>query len=934
KLENWRLEILGSLIDQASDRIHSIEEHERTLDYLETLDKLVEAAKQQSSEEELLQLIAQQALELTYTAGERAHHCHIIKVVDDRYLQIGAVYPPINMAHIQSVLSEVDLQSTEKPIGITGLAITHREPIFMLDVKKNPNYIPFHPETQSEIAVPIFFGKKVHSVINVEHPQPGALKDQQLRLLMNLANHTSTALQIIPMFNRAQRYSKALEAISSAEQYLDIDSLLDAITQQVHLLVKDKGEEISYASIWLYNPESHTADVQATHPAEFVRYINAVNFGKIDLSGRKGRIGVVGRCILSKQPRLVLNPERDMDYVKSFPHTKSEVVVPILFRNSVIGAINAEHALPNAFDEVDVKNLVSFAKSAADAIISAQLRRALDQTAQAIVKESELNRLLPEIARQVYALTSASGRPARLCYVSLLKNQRLIFEAFHPRERFDDLLNNYPEIDLERDQIGINGHAALTGKSVLAKNVHDEEWQGIYIPYDPEVNCSLGVPIIIEGHVRGVITVEHTDVNAFGQYHCEILEHFATQAALAIKRAQEFEEAKTLRYVAEQLAPIENRDEVLRISLQGALRLTQSNLASIKFWDLGTETYGEAYKLESPVGELIRFQTTARAEGGYTRQVINSLERITIRDIQADPNVSHHIRTAGWGSMLLVPVVHRDQLAVVTLFSRHRHNFTAAQEELLVTLLSQTAIALDRVEQLQELRLLGPHNFASWWSVIKGSMDHRLRSDMGRSLLALDRLKIYLEKHASELDWVGHLETLRKEIRELEHILPSDFSAELRTIPINQFVQGFFQSVRHRPRFEHLTIELDLDPELNDGVTVLANDLLREVFTTIVENSSHALTKYQCGDHRLIVRTIKGENNVTISIRDHGPGIPNHVRAVLFRKPIEQSEGGGVGLWKARGFMQTMKGSLDHIQPADGGCEMVISVPLLAKAHY
>ncbi|MCB0005254.1 MAG: GAF domain-containing protein [Anaerolineales bacterium] len=932
-LPDWKIDIIATLLSQASDLIHILEEKEHALDHLDALDAMVQAAKSGRDETELLQLIARQALQVTSFAGRRAHHCHIVRIQNQRHLQIGSAHPALDTAAIQQVLDDVDLQSNDQAIGIIGLAALHKKPFIVPDVRNNPNYIAFHQKTQSEIAVPIFHGTDVYAVINVEHPDLEAFGERELRLLINLANHASTALQIAPMFARERRYSTAMTALSSMSQSLNIEMLLQEIAEQVHQLLRKREDQISYASIWLCDAKRQQARVQAAFPRESIRYINGINDGIIDLTGDQGPIGMVGRCIVSGEAKVEFNLEENGDYIKSFPQTRSELVVPILFHNSVIGAINAEHAQEQAFDDVDLETLKSFARSAADAIIGAQIRSALNDTGQSLAQESQLHRLLPLIAEKVYELTSASGRPASLCYVSLLKGKRLVFEAFHPRERFADLKSKYAELDLVKGPLGINGLVALKGEPVLASDVRAPEWHDIYIPYDDGIRCSLGMPIKIDDKVVGVITVEHADTGAFDLYHQQILNLFATHAAIAIRKAQEHEETNELRRVAEKLTQTTEREELLRHSLQGALKLAQAELASIKFWDPVAATFLEAYRLAGPAATLESYSTRARLHDGYTRQVAETGLPLVIDDISTDSRASETLRQEGWRSMILIPLTLRRAVAVVTLCSKNQAQFTAKLNNLLFALFSQTEIALERIATMNDLQLLGPHNFSTWWTVIKDRMGHRISSDVSRIRQELDTLKSCLLEAGTEERWLEQMHILESEIEELNHLLPLEYSTNPRTVRLNEQLRHYFNHFEKRTRFRHLDIELDLQADLDELAGVQVNDLFREVLNTVMENSARALRQQNDADPRIIIRTSMIGDRVQISIRDFGPGVPAAITSYLFRKPIEHSQGKGIGLWQADGFLKAIGGSITHNSPENGGCEMIITLPVVPAGH-
>jgi two-component system, NtrC family, sensor kinase len=83
--------------------------------------------------------------------------------------------------------------------------------------------------------------------------------------------------------------------------------------------------------------------------------------------------GVMGRAALSLAPVLVEDVRTLPDYVAGIPGARSELAVPLLCRNKLIGVINVESARPGAFSADDIEPLMTLGRQAAIAIDNARL---------------------------------------------------------------------------------------------------------------------------------------------------------------------------------------------------------------------------------------------------------------------------------------------------------------------------------------------------------------------------------------------------------------------------------------------------------------------------------------------------------------------------------------------------------------------------------
>ena len=94
----------------------------------------------------------------------------------------------------------------------------------------------------------------------------------------------------------------------------------------------------------------------------------------------------------NKKTQIVDDVSLDTDYVLSLSTTRSEIAIPIILKDAVVGVINVEHPETNAFDEEDKRNLELLATQAASAIQNSHLYRELEQHVRLLDTANKLAR--------------------------------------------------------------------------------------------------------------------------------------------------------------------------------------------------------------------------------------------------------------------------------------------------------------------------------------------------------------------------------------------------------------------------------------------------------------------------------------------------------------------------------------------------------------
>jgi sigma-B regulation protein RsbU (phosphoserine phosphatase) len=272
--------------------------------------------------------------------------------------------------------------------------------------------------------------------------------------------------------------------------------------------------------------------------------------------------GVTGLAAQLRQSVLIDDVTKDPRYIEAVPNVRSELAVPLITKNRVIGVIDIEAREPGYFTEEHERVLTLVASRMAAGIENAQLYTRISKQARILL-------LLNEIARELTSILNLDellGRIAELVrrLIDYQMFSILLLDASGEKLqhrfslRFNENIVLKHEIPLGR---GLVGAAAESKEAVLVPDVSKDPR---YIEANPETGSELVVPLIYKGKVIGVLDMEHTRRGFFTDDHQRTMSTLAAQIAIAVENARLYEE------IERQERRLE-RDLALARELQGRL---------------------------------------------------------------------------------------------------------------------------------------------------------------------------------------------------------------------------------------------------------------------------------------------------------------------------------------------------------------------------
>ncbi|MGB8261102.1 MAG: SpoIIE family protein phosphatase [Terracidiphilus sp.] len=246
--------------------------------------------------------------------------------------------------------------------------------------------------------------------------------------------------------------------------------------------------------------------------------------------------GVVGQVALTRQPVLLNDVSTSEVYIQVNPDVRSELAVPLIAKNRLIGVLDIESEELGFFRPEHLRLLTLTASRIAQAIENARLYSRVSRQAQTL-------QVLNEIATD---LTSILDLKPLLERVGQLLRRLIDYKMFTIMlldERGEMLLTRYAwrfgyaHAPLRRIPVnsGLVGAAVREWRLI---NVPDVSKDPRYVEMNPETRSELIVPLFHKGRVIGVLDLEHTRTGFFHEEHERVLTTLAAQVAIAIENAR------------------------------------------------------------------------------------------------------------------------------------------------------------------------------------------------------------------------------------------------------------------------------------------------------------------------------------------------------------------------------------------------------------
>lgn len=191
----------------------------------------------------------------------------------------------------------------------------------------------------------------------------------------------------------------------------------------------------------------------------------------------------------------------------------------------------------------------------------------------------------------------------------------------------------------------------------------------------------------------------------------------------------------------------------------------------------------------------------------------------------------------------------------------------------------------------------------------------------------MEQFKRYLDLMETETRRIGRI---------VSNLLAFSRQSKMRPthININRLIEKTLVLNSNLLKINNIKVKKQMDPDLPDLFG--SEDQLQQVFMNIVSNAVEAMESAGKGELSITTRHYLEKDNITVSFKDTGVGIPDENLSRLFEPFFttkKKGKGVGLGLSVAYGIIQEHGGSINVQSEKGNGTTFIIEIPLKPILH-
>ncbi len=487
--------------------------------------------------------------------------------------------------------------------GLIGEAAASGERIVAASVRADARfrYIEPLPETRSEVAIPLKMEDRVLGILDVQSDRLNAFHPNDLLLLQALADNIARAVEGARLYGdirrRAEQLTLVAEVSKSVSSTLDLDVLMEEAANLIH-------RRFRYPHVYLFSvhPNRRLIEFEAgsgTRSKGLAGYT-------IPLDDSAGIIPWVARERKTVLANNVLKEPRYRPSPLPPKNTRSELAVPLLFGDRILGVLDIQSDGLNAFSEDDQLMFEAVAGTIAAAIRNADLYQSEQWRRRVADSLREVAGLLSEyvgVDESLQAILTELERnlPVDVSAIWLTDEKDLYLAAAHGADG-----DSIEKARLSSPETSAALRDIMLLQEPIIRKASDPYWpSGKAAGFDRK-HSSLAAPLRVSDQPVGVIALAHHAPGRYGHEAQAMVATFASYAAVAIENARLYDSAQEQAYaaaallqVAQAVVSLSDLDEILGTIVRTMPILVGVERTVLYLWDAAREKYvpGHEYGL-------------------------------------------------------------------------------------------------------------------------------------------------------------------------------------------------------------------------------------------------------------------------------------------------------------------------------------------------
>ena len=376
--------------------------------------------------------------------------------------------------------------------------------------------------------------------------------------------------------------------------------------------------------------------------------------------------------------------------------------------------------------------------------------------------------------------------------------------------------------------------------------------------------------------------------------------------------------------LSRDLASTLNLDVLLNRIVHAATDLTDAEAASIMLYDdINQQLY---FHSATNISKPLMRGLIVPVEGSIAGWIFSNREPLIVSDVHKDPRYYGHVeKTTQFTthSILGVPLITKEKVVGVLEAINHKDGqFNASNQEVLMTLGAQAAVAIENARLFQQSDLVA-------------EFVHELRTPLASINAAahlLMRPEISEEQRNQMSDIINN-ETLRlsemaTSFLDYARLESGRTTFKIDQMDLNELLEECARVMKVRMAEKNLTLELNLSddlPEIEGD-----RDKLKQVFINLLSNAH----KYNRPNGSINIAAVVEGDEVLVSVEDTGIGINENDIPNLFEKfyrvpgSDKISTGSGLGLSISKRIVEAHGGRINVKSKLGEGTIFTVHLPL------